>query len=652
MIAPLLVFALIACGSSGLPGLFLAPDDSRGQRIASALSVAGSLAGLAVCAQIFRSGASLRVELPWPLPFGPAALAVDALAAIFLAPIFLVSALGAIYGESYWPQREHPENGRMLRFFYGVLTVSVALVFAAGNWIVFLFGWEIMAIAAFLLVSTEEEDASVREAGWIYLVSTHVGALAVFGLVALVACRNGSFEIAGLPAGLAASRAGTALFFLALVGFGFKAGIMPMHIWLPPAHASAPSHVSAIMSGVLIKTGIYGLFRFFSLFPDPPLWWGAALLALGLVSGVFGVAYALGQHDLKRLLAYHSIENIGIIVMGLGLGMAGRSLGHPSWIALGFGGALLHVVNHAIFKALLFYAAGAVIHATGTREIDRLGGLAKRMPGTALAFLVGAVAICGLPPLNGFVSELFIFVGFFDAIRSAWFWGGLAAPGLALIGALATACFVKAYGAVFLGSARTEIAAAAPEAGASMRTPFVVLGALCVLIGAAPFLVAPLFDQAASCVSRTSVALPNLSDLVPLPMLSIFAAALAMICGGTAFFVLPRRAEVPAVVTWDCGYAAPTPRMQYTASSFADVLVRLFRRVLRPEEHAPRLAALFPARAFYESHVPDAVLDHLVRPFFSGAERMASWARLLQQGRIQVYLLYVAITLLVLLAFV
>ncbi len=315
----------------------------------------------------------------------------------------------------------------------------------------------------------------------------------------------------------------TAIFVLALVGFGLKAGIMPLHVWLPSAHAAAPAHVSAFMSGVLIKMGIYGLLRVTSLLGHPPLFWGVVLLALGVVSGVLGVAFAIGQHDLKRLLAYHSIENIGIIVMGIGLAMIGRSLGRADWVVLGLGGGLLHVWNHALFKALLFLSAGSVIHAVHTREIDHLGGLAKAMPWTSLCFLVGSVAICGLPPLEWLRQRVP------HLPRPVWHHRSrdrsiqLPArpsprPALALIGALAVACFVKVYGAVFLGTARSEHARHAHEAPLSMLGPMGVLVACCVLIGAAPLLIAPILEQGVSAWDPASMNRPSprLAVLAPL----------------------------------------------------------------------------------------------------------------------------------------
>src|SRR5205807_3118219 len=265
-------------------------------------------------------------------------------------------------------------------------------------------------------VATEDHEESVRAAGWRYLAASHLAALCLFAMFALLRSATGTFNLVAIPDTLSIPGMATAIFLLALIGFGLKAGIMPMHVWLPSAHANAPSHVSALLSGLMIKMGIYGLVRICSLLPTPPVWWGSLLLGFGAISGVLGVAFAIGQHDLKRLLAYHSIENIGIIVMGLGLAMLGRSLNRTDWILLGLGGALLHVWNHALFKSLLFLSAGSVVHAAHTREIDRLGGLGKVMPCTAFCFLIGAVAICGLPPLNGFVSELLIYLGLFRSL--------------------------------------------------------------------------------------------------------------------------------------------------------------------------------------------------------------------------------------------
>ncbi len=290
----------------------------------------------------------------------------------------------------------------------------MTLVLVARNAVLFLSAWELMAVSSFFLVTFEHERESVRSAGWIYLVATHLGTGFLLAFFILMGRETGSMNFDVWAAqGIHTQGLAGILFLMAVVGFGTKAGFMPFHVWLPEAHPAAPSHVSALMSGVMIKTGIYGLLRAFTFLGAPPLWWGWLFIGIGLSSGVLGVLFALAQHDLKRLLAYHSVENIGIIALGIGVGLLGQNTGSPALVALGFGGALLHVLNHALFKGLLFLGAGAVAHSAGTREIDRLGGLLKQMPWTAATFLIGAAAISGLPPLNGFVSEFLIFLGAF-----------------------------------------------------------------------------------------------------------------------------------------------------------------------------------------------------------------------------------------------
>jgi hydrogenase-4 component B len=558
--------------------------------------------------------------------------------------------LGAIYSLGYWKQTEHPENGRRLTFFYGTLVAAMMLLVVAMDGVLFLLAWEVMAVSAYFCVATEDHLGETRDAAWIYLASSHFATLCLFGFFGMTAAVTGTFEIVPLP-DTASPAVLTGIFLLALFGFGTKAGIMPLHIWLPGAHAAAPSHVSALMSGVVIKMGIYGLVRTLTILPGtPPTWWGAFLLVLGVISGVFGVAYAIGQHDLKRLLAYHSIENIGIIVMGLGVAMLGRAYDRADWVVLGLAGAILHVWNHGLFKSLLFYSAGSVVHATHTREIDQLGGLAKPRPWTSLGFLIGAVAICGLPPLNGFVSELMIYLGLFRTLGfgggPACAWAAFAAPALALIGGLASACFVKVYGATFLGVARHEHARRARESGISLLTAILVTSACCIVIGVAPWLVAPAIEQG---IAVGGAEIP-LAELVPLHTISVAAAVLlTLLIAGSAILARGVARGTARSVTWDCGYAAPSARMQYTSSSFAEMLVDLFGWALRPKSHEPRITALFPVKAEFHSEVPDTVLDEVILPNARRTTRVLALFRYLQQGSLQAYLLYILLTLLLLL---
>jgi len=655
----LVLLAIIFVATSGVPGFFIRRTSMAGQWLTTLLAAFGAGLGLGGVGCFWAAGASPPTAIPWVLPGTEkeaATVALDGLSAIFLVPIFVISLLGNVFGLGYWRQPEHPLNGQKLRLFYGTLTAGMALLVIARNSILFLYGWEIMAISAFFLVTTEDEKEEVREAGWIYLVATHAATLCLFALFGLLHAASGSFALTPLKEGTLTPGMATAVLVLALAGFGLKAGIMPLHVWLPSSHAIAPSHVSAILSGVLIKMGIYGLVRITSLVPHPPLAWGGLVLALGAVSGVLGVAFAIGQHDLKRLLAYHSVENIGIIVMGLGLALVGRSLGRADWVILGLGGSLLHVWNHAAFKGLLFLSAGSVIHAAETREIDRLGGLARKMPWTAICFLVGAVAICGLPPLNGFVSELLIYLGLFstltDARQPSFAGGALAAPALALIGALAVACFVKVFGAVFLGTSRSEHADRAHESPFSMIGPMGVLVICCFLIGFAPSLFTPVLAQGVSAwASDLEDVGQRLAVLAPLDWITVTAVVLisGLLLVAGALWQRLRQTGFKSGPTWGCGYVAPTPRMQYTSSSFAEMLVGLFGWALRPDVHEPANLAIFPGKSDFHSDVPDTILDRGVLPGFRFGASLFARFRVLQQGNIQAYLLYIFIALVALL---
>jgi hydrogenase-4 component B len=649
-----LLAALFLVAASGVPGLFIAKTSSDGQRIAHRMLSAGCITGLAAAIASLFARHPISFRAPWPIPGGELYFFVDAIAALFLIQIFLISMMGSTYGLTYWPQTEHPENGRKLSCFYGFLTAGLALVVIAKNALLFLFGWEVMALSAFIVLTTEDHDPRVAASGFVYLCATRIGTLCLFAFFAALHSITGKLELSA-PSGALDSPMVTFAFLMGLFGFGLKAGIMPLHLWLPAAHANAPSHVSALMSGVLIKTGIYGLVRVCSMFASPPLWWGELLLALGAVSGVLGVAFAIGQHDLKRLLAYHSVENIGIILIGLGLATMGRSLGRTDLVIVGLAGALLHVMNHGLFKALLFLSAGSVVHATKTREIDHLGGLLRSMPRTALAFMIGAVAICGLPPLNGFVSELLIYVGLLRSFTTLGFSEGLlavalAAPALALIGALAVACFVKVFGAVFLGASRSHHTEHAHDADPNMTLPMWILAGCCALIGLVPAALTPLLSLAAESFAP-EIGVASIHQIVPLPIISLTSGflLLSILLAWRWLAALIKAHPIASAGTWDCGYAVPSNTMQYTSSSFAEMLVRLFAFALRPKVVRPAIATLFPRSARFESHVPEPVLDSIVLPLSTQLARFLSWFRWLQSGNVHAYLLYVLITLLALL---
>lgn len=639
---------LIAC--SGIPGLALSRTGRAGERLACLLLVSGCLAcGAALVAAGAAPLAPLRWR--WAVPLGEFALALDSISMVFVAPVLLVVVCGAIYGLGYWRQAEHPLNGNKLRFFYGLISAAMLLLLLARNSILFLLAWEVMALAGFFLITTEDRRPEVRRAGFIYLLATHIGTLALFGAFGLLIqlTGSGSFPAANSLAGCGA----TLIFLLGLCGFGMKAGLMPLHVWLPGAHAAAPSHASALLSGVMIKTGIYGLVRLTSFFAEIPSWWGWTLLLLGAVSGILGVALAIAQHDIKRLLAYHSVENIGIITLGLGLALLGRSYAEPALVLLGLSGCLLHVINHGLFKALLFYSAGAVIQAVGSREIDQFGGLLKRQRWTGLCFLGGAVAISGLPPFNGFVSEWLIYLGSFQTLSksaSELSFALLTAPVLALIGALALACFVKVFGVSFLGEPRSQAAAQADEAPRSMLWPMALLLIACAWIGLLPTSLSPLLAQAAGDWTGGQL-LPGLSgQLAPLGTIGLAGWILLGLLLMVGWGLRLRSRNAPRQLdTWGCGYRFPSPRMQYTASSFADSLVRLFNFGLWSHRAGGQLKELFPAAASFARHTPDLVLDRVLIPVFTAlAWLFYRLRRLIQNGVAAIYLLYIALTLIVL----
>ena len=573
---------------------------------------------------------------------------MDALSSWFVVIILGIGAITAVYGLRYLEEKRRDRRVGTAHLLLAVLLIALTGVVTARTIVTFLASWEVMAITAYLLVVFEHEHAEVRRAGLIYLVLTHVSTIALLGMFAAWTGGSTSASFQELASAAAAHAVPVGLVLvLALVGFGIKAGVVPGHFWLPGAHAAAPSHISALLSGVMLKSGIYGLLRVIVLLGPPPAWWSWTVLLLGLVSAVLGVLWALAQHDLKRLLAYHSVENIGIILMGIGIGALGMTYHHPTLAVLGITGALLHTLNHALFKSLLFLGAGAVVRATGSQQIDHLGGLARVMPGTAWGFLIGAIAIVGLPPLNGFVSEWMIFRGLFaageasGALRAA----SASAAGLALTGALALACFSKLHGVIFLGAQRAGTPVR-PHADRGLVAPQLVLAAACITIGLLPFLVIPAALRAASVVLQgalvSAVAAATIAESRMVSLMALGVVGMAAAVWG--FRQLGRGAHRAMIrTTWACAYPAPTVRMQYTASSYAANLLSGFgplagtERVVGP--------ASFHVRAF------DPVLGHLGRPAWSWVRETAEKLRRHQTSRIRRYLLYVIAALVGLLAY-
>lgn len=646
----------------GLGGLLVGVGGRLWPRIArlgGAVQVSGGvLAMLAGCSGLLGPRQDLVCRLP--LAYGQLHLGLDALSGWFMLAIGFLAALTGVYGTGYWNNETDPGRHGTGWWFSNWLAAGMALAVVAADAVLFLMAWELMTLASYFLVTYQDEDRANLRAGWIYLVAAHLGTAFVTVLFLCLGARTGTLDFVEWAAHPAPGIGSGALFVLALIGFGTKAGFVPLHVWLPEAHPAAPSHISALMSGVMIKTGIYGLVRAMTFFDAWPAWWGWVLLVVGVCSGLGGVIFALAQHDLKRLLAYHSVENIGIIAIGMGLGLLGSVWNQPVIAVAGWGGALLHVLNHAVFKSLLFMNAGVVAQVTGTRDVDHLGGLLKRMPWTGAAFLIGAVAISGLPPLNGFVSEFLIYLGAFGAMVG---WAAslpaavLAIGALGLIGGLAATCFAKAFGMVFLGEPRSGHATAAREAEPLMLWPMWVLALACFGIA----LGAPLLWRVLGPVLNLVCCGPGPDATRLAPVLARFGSVLEVlalvICGvgvgiGLVWLVvrrLPTSRLIRQDVTWDCGYARPTARMQYTASSFVQPLTALFGALLgvRCDYNPPR--GYFPASASFSTETPDVTQRWLYRPAFMRMAEGFSRLRRMQHGNVHLYVLYVALTLVVLL---
>lgn len=625
--------------------------DALRDRVFATFVVAGAGLASVPALRVLGGAASLAMRWPSGLPGGDWVIGIDPLSAVFLLAVLVVGAANAVYGVAYMHAGANTRVSRQAHTTYAVHVVALALVVTAQSAVLFLSAWEMMAISSFLLIITDHQQAQVRRAGFIYIVATHTGTLLLFVMFAVWSRGTADWSFASLAAARPTLMwGGGPLFLLALAGFGVKAGFVPLHFWLPPAHAAAPSHVSALMSGIVIKMGIYGMLRVVMLAGPPPAWWAWIVLFLGALSAVLGVLWALAQHDIKRLLAYHSVENIGIILIGMGLGALGTAYEHPILAILGYGAAVLHTVNHALFKSLLFMSAGAVYRMTGTRNMEELGGIARRMPITFAAFLIGSIAIIGVPPLNGFVSEWLVYQGLFRAGYSS---GAprialLGAPVLALVGGLALACFAKAAGVMLLGRPRSDRPLAAREVGPAFLFPQLALAAICVAIGLLPaVIVRPfLFVGATIAGEPQSQSAAAWADVSPgAQSVAVFATTLLLVVAviwAGRWFVLRRRSVRPDA-TWSCGYGATTSRMQYTASSFAAPLLSVFGPLTGVQEH--RGATVF------HSTPRDLILDRVVAPLWARVRRSALRLRPIQHGRLHLYLLYVVAAVLAFLTY-
>jgi len=600
-----------------------------------------------------------------PLPMGAVLFSLSPLSSFFLLVIGAVTGLAAVYAPKYLAHYgELPQRFKAHWLLYNLLTASMMLVVTAQNAVFFMLAWEGMSLSSFFLVLFQNDKAEVRRAGWIYFVFTHIGAACLLVMFALLAQASGSFDFDAMRAAAAGFQPGlkAAIFVLALVGFGMKAGFFPMYVWLPEAHPAAPSHVSAVMSGVMIKTAIYGIVLTIGLLGGAPateLWMGWTLVVLGLVSGIFGIAFAAVQQNAKRLLAYSSVENIGIIAIGLGVWFMGMASGNESLAALGLMAAFLHTVNHALFKSLLFLGAGALQLATETLDLDRMGGLLKKMPRSGLAIIAGATAISGLPPFNGFVGEFLLYSsvlaqGFGSSLVRAVYIIAILG-GLSIIGALAVFTFAKLAGISLLGEPRSDHAVHAHEVSASMYVPMLVLAGLCLFIGLFPLPVISALKLVLADSGLVAVdQLPSgiISSLAAIQWVAFALIGLIGVLALVRNWVLSlhkventNRNKVGST-TWDCSYHNPTPRMQYTASSFAQPLASFVQPLYAPHSDGSIGPDLFPAPVARKISFPDLILDRVIKPVYGWISRAFETFSIIQHGNTHWYVLYIVIALL------
>ncbi|WP_300156211.1 proton-conducting transporter membrane subunit [Solidesulfovibrio sp.] len=637
-------------------------------RLANALgagaALAGSVVGLAAFAVAPASAVS-QVVLPWGLPVGSLTLGLDPVSRLFLLPVSLLGAACAVCGAASLAGHDHDEAGHgglgAHWCFFNLLLAGLSLVMAARDAVCFLVAWEIMSLAPFFLIGFHDDEVEVREAAWTYLVAAHLGAVCVLAFFAAFWAAAGTTGFDALAQAAADGRlaAPSALFLLALAGFGAKAGFFPLHVWLPEAHPAAPSHVSAMLSGAMISAGVYGLWRAVELLGPAPLWWGWTLCAVGLVSAAMGILQGLAQGNLKRLLAYSSVENMGLACLGLGLGLVGRGLDNPAVAVLGLAGAVFGVMNHAAFKGLLFLCAGEVLHAVGSVRIAHLGGLGKRMPVVGAAFFLASAGIAGLPPLAGFAAELLLALSLL---------AGLSLPGLlprvamagalavvAGVGGVALAAFAKAGGLSFLGAPRTPAAAKAPAPGPISRAGLL-------------FLVAAVAAAAVFAPNLLGLAGPAALDfpgLDPAPARAVLAEAAGVLAsvravGGVlvvlvVLLLVLRRRLVAAngarrEPTWGCGYLAPTARMQYGPASFVEPAARVMGSAMGVTRRLDMDTGYFPARARFTVTAPDRLRLAFFTPLFEAVARACDAAKVVQHGRVHLYILYVLATVVLLLA--
>jgi hydrogenase-4 component B len=598
------------------------------------------------------NGINTEIFLTGSFVTGTILVKIDALSAWFILTINFTFLTGILYGMNYMKVYSEKTSDISMHWIAYILTHSALIAICSiQNGIAFLIAWEIMALSAFIMVIFEHHKQQTLKAGINYLIQSHIAILFLsFAFIWIIykthSCNFDSIALFSLSTNKIGN---LILFFCFFTGFAIKAGFVPLHTWLPYAHPAAPAHVSGVMSGVIIKIGIYGILRMLTYVYSDYTSIGYIILFLSLLTGIYGVILAILQHNLKKLLAYHSIENIGIIGIGIGLGCIGLGKGNATIAILGFTGALLHTLNHSLFKSLLFFASGNVYQSTHTVNIEQLGGVYRRLPQTAILFLIAALAICGLPPFNGFISEFLIYSGLFNGLKGEYLPYLLlvisAVFGLALIGGLALLCFTKAFGSIFLGTPRHKLHNISEGENIQKLSPMYAIVFLIVAIGIFPKLVLNILKLPVNLLTSS---LNNNIVLKDLPgihaMTSVGYASLAFLALSTLIFLIRKgfvKLKTERIeTTWGCGYIAPNIKMQYTASSFVRNFRKLAEPILSIHKFKKDVGGIFPGIAWHETHPKDMSEEILIKYPIKLIRLFLNWFSFLQNGRPQIYILY------------
>lgn len=662
----LLALLLTVVGALVTGIIALRPVTAAGNRAANTFGPATAALACLVGVLGLLSGGWTSTEsfvLPWGLPFGAFAVGLDPLSRLFLLPVFVLGFTCALSGSISLRHSDPTEHNLGAHWaFYLVLLFGMTCVMTARDGLFFMLSWELMSLSPFFLIDFNDRDRLVQDASWVYLVAAHLGAVLLIAFFAMLWHESGSTLFSDM-AGKAPAHA-SFLFVLAFLGFGAKAGLAPLHVWLPEAHPAAPSHVSALLSGAMLNAGLYGIIRSFDFLgpvQSHPEWWGWLLVAVGIVTALMGILKALGQSNLKRLLAYSSVENMGLMVMGAGVGLVGVQSGNAWVAALGFSGCLFHMLNHSAFKGLLFLCAGEVLHSVGTVHMTSLGGLQKRMPLLGALFALGAASIACLPPFNGFAGEFVLSMSLIKGLYLPGMEQKIAMlaclTGLMLVSGISVFVYIKAYGMTFLGQPRTRFAAEPHVPENRHLLPLLVPAAACVIggIGAKwvfqmvqptiafiPVMSDGLSTAAEGVITVTDQLLGNIA-LIGMLGVALVAGAVHLrrrLLGGK---------PVKSGPTWGCGYQYGTPRIQYTPASFVEPAARIFGPVMGTKAEPHLDDTYFPQRSRFSVHAPDVVRSRFYAPLFEYIQRGCNVLKDFQNGIVNTYILYILVTLVALL---